>query len=51
MIDEIDDYTYDTNGNMVSDANKEVNITYNHLNLPVEISVDDYAEGYISLYL
>ncbi|HEX8574853.1 MAG TPA: RHS repeat-associated core domain-containing protein [Flavobacterium sp.] len=32
------DYTYDNNGNIISDANKGItSITYNHLNLPVEI--------------
>ncbi|WP_291285702.1 DUF6443 domain-containing protein [Flavobacterium sp.] len=34
-----DDYTYDLNGNMISDANKNItSITYNHLNLPTQIS-------------
>lgn len=34
-----DDYTYDVNGNMISDANKNItSITYNHLNLPVKIT-------------
>lgn len=34
------DYTYDTAGNMISDANKSIqSITYNHLNLPQEIVV------------
>ncbi|MFM2214173.1 MAG: hypothetical protein RL427_1436 [Bacteroidota bacterium] len=33
------DYEYDENGNMRSDANKAIaSISYNHLNLPVEIS-------------
>ncbi|UPT69696.1 MAG: hypothetical protein M0D53_11070 [Flavobacterium sp. JAD_PAG50586_2] len=33
-----DDYTYDNFGNMISDTNKEIaSISYNHLNLPVEI--------------
>ena len=33
-----DDYTYDANGNMISDANKGITaITYNHLNLPTKI--------------
>jgi RHS repeat-associated protein len=33
------EYVYDYNGNMVSDLNKGItNITYNHLNLPVQIS-------------
>ena len=50
------DYGYDANGNMVTDANKRINITgvmpdatmstggaitYNHMNLPVEIKVKD----------
>ncbi|OXB11116.1 RHS repeat-associated core domain-containing protein [Flavobacterium reichenbachii] len=34
-----DDYSYDLNGNMISDANKNItSITYNHLNLPVKIT-------------
>ena len=34
------DYTYDGNGNLVSDANKKIlSVTYNHLNLPAEINV------------
>ncbi|WP_374173029.1 DUF6443 domain-containing protein [Flavobacterium tructae] len=34
-----DDYTYDLNGNMISDANKNITaITYNHLNLPTKIT-------------
>ena len=33
------DYTYDDNGNMITDANKNIiSITYNHLNLPVMIN-------------
>ncbi|MCP9201291.1 DUF6443 domain-containing protein [Gramella sp. GC03-9] len=33
-----DDYMYDPNGNLTSDANKGItNITYNHLNLPVDV--------------
>ncbi|MDA9339744.1 hypothetical protein N9Q68_02100, partial [Polaribacter sp.] len=33
-----DDYTYDANGNMTSDANKKItSIAYNHLNLPKKI--------------
>lgn len=40
------DYYYDNNGNMVSDLNKYIGtstvpgIIYNHLNLPVQISID-----------
>ncbi|MHA7843212.1 MAG: RHS repeat domain-containing protein [Winogradskyella sp.] len=33
------EYTYDNNGNMVSDANKDItSITYNHLNLPTNVN-------------
>jgi RHS repeat-associated protein len=35
-----DDYSYDVNGNMVSDLNKNISsIIYNHLNLPQQINV------------
>jgi RHS repeat-associated protein len=38
-VNQGDDYTYDNNGNMISDANKGItNITYNHLNLPTSIT-------------
>ncbi|MCD0476772.1 DUF6443 domain-containing protein, partial [Flavobacterium sp. EDS] len=34
-----DDYAYDTNGNMISDKNKNITeIRYNHLNLPTKIT-------------
>lgn len=34
------DYIYDVNGNMIVDSNKSISsITYNHLNLPTNISV------------
>ncbi|MEE4001907.1 RHS repeat-associated core domain-containing protein, partial [Tenacibaculum sp. FZY0031] len=36
------DYEYDSNGNMTKDLNKNItSITYNHLNLPIEIKVDN----------
>ncbi|UII76265.1 DUF6443 domain-containing protein [Flagellimonas sp. HMM57] len=41
------EYTYDANGNMVRDLNKGIGttgidgITYNHLNLPVEVKFDN----------
>jgi len=39
------EYTYDGNGNMLSDANKGItSISYNHLNLPVQVS---FASGNI----
>lgn len=35
-----DDYSYDVNGNLILDENKAISgITYNHLNLPSEITV------------
>ncbi|WP_420552089.1 DUF6443 domain-containing protein [Tenacibaculum aiptasiae] len=34
------DYTYDANGNMKTDANKGItNIIYNHLNLPTQVTI------------
>jgi len=37
-FDTVDDYAYDNNGNMIQDDNKGItSITYNHLNLPIEI--------------
>lgn len=43
-----DDYSYDDNGNMLTDKNKGItqNIRYNHLNLPV--SIDFGGNGNIS---
>ncbi|GAA3655903.1 DUF6443 domain-containing protein [Flavivirga jejuensis] len=36
------DYTYDDNGNMIMDLNKGItNITYNHLNLPTLVDIND----------
>jgi RHS repeat-associated protein len=36
------DYSYDGNGNMISDANKKITgITYNHLNLPALITINN----------
>ncbi len=43
-----DDYTYDVNGNMLTDANKGItNITYNHLNLPTQITLGGGNISYI----
>jgi RHS repeat-associated protein len=40
------EYTYDNNGNMISDANKDItSITYNHLNLPTNVN---FVSGDIS---
>ncbi|KYP13547.1 MAG: hypothetical protein A1D16_17465 [Flavihumibacter sp. CACIAM 22H1] len=38
------DYTYDVNGNLKTDKNKSIsNIVYNHLNLPVTITIKNAA--------
>src|SRR5690606_16794798 len=43
----LNDYEYDTNGNMVKDRNKGIeSITYNHLNLPTKVTWSN--EKYIS---
>ena len=40
-----DDYSYDVNGNLTKDLNKAItSITYNHLNLPVQIEVKNDNE-------
>ena len=42
-----DDYTYDANGNLIKDKNKNITeIIYNHLNLPIKITFG--AKGTIS---
>ena len=48
LIDDLDDYEYDVNGNMYQDDNKNItNITYNHLNLPTSIDIDSGNISYI----
>ncbi|WP_128414704.1 DUF6443 domain-containing protein [Flavobacterium sp. Root901] len=41
VSDTVDDYSYDANGNMLTDTNKGIttSISYNHLNLPVKITL------------
>ncbi|WP_303318397.1 DUF6443 domain-containing protein [Flavivirga abyssicola] len=48
-LDNVDDYTYDANGNMLTDANKGIstNITYNHLNLPAQVVLGGGNISYI----
>lgn len=44
-----DDYTYDVNGNLTKDKNKNIeSISYNHLNLPQQIVITD--KGTISYW-
>ncbi|MBU2651874.1 MAG: hypothetical protein KKA81_13170 [Bacteroidetes bacterium] len=44
-----DDYSYDDNGNLISDKNKGItSITYNHFNLPDTITFD--ASHYLIIY-
>ena len=47
--DGVNDYTYDVNGNMLTDANKGIttNITYNHLNLPTSVTLNGGNISYI----
>ena len=40
------DYVYDVNGNMTIDRNKGIsNISYNHLNLPISVAINDQARS------
>lgn len=49
ITDTDDDYEYDDFGNLIKDANKEIgSISYNHLNLPVQITfVNDTSIQYL----
>ena len=41
------EYTYDVNGNMLTDANKGIsNIAYNHLNLPTVVTINGQQINY-----
>lgn len=42
------DYTYDANGNMITDANKGItSISYNHLNLPTQVTAANGTIQYV----
>ena len=42
------EYTYDANGNMVTDTNKGItNIAYNHLNLPTQVTINGQNISYV----
>ncbi|MFD2907963.1 DUF6443 domain-containing protein [Flavobacterium ardleyense] len=48
LVDNTKDYTYDANGNMKTDANKGISgITYNHLDLPVQITLANGIINYL----
>ncbi|MDC8005346.1 DUF6443 domain-containing protein [Aureisphaera galaxeae] len=48
----LQDYVYDDNGNLISDANKNiVSISYNHLNLPTFVNIDNNGVGGIIEYI
>jgi RHS repeat-associated protein len=43
-----DDYSYDVNGNLLSDANKGItSILYNHLNLPTQVTINGQHIDYV----
>ena len=42
------DFTYDQNGNMITDQNKGItNISYNHLNLPTQVTLGGQNINYV----
>ncbi len=46
--DSSNDYTYDVNGNMLTDQNKGItNISYNHLNLPTQVTLGGQNINYV----
>ncbi len=46
-VNQTTEFTYDTNGNMISDANKGItNISYNHLNLPTVVTINGQNISY-----
>ncbi|WP_339883467.1 DUF6443 domain-containing protein [Polaribacter vadi] len=47
--DPSNDYTYDANGNMLRDYNKNMtsNILYNHLNLPTRVNINSQHINYV----
>lgn len=46
--DQVTEYTYDMNANMLTDANKGIsNVIYNHLNLPTTVTINGQNISYI----
>ena len=52
VVGSTDDYTYDNNGNMITDANKGIiEIKYNYLNLPTSVLFDNPSSSKIITYI
>jgi hypothetical protein len=45
-----DHYLYDLNGNLTNDKNKNLTITYNHLNLPTSFVIKGASGLYLQIF-